>query len=114
MQVQSTVNTPIFLFIGSDNWNCWDTPVPGDAWGFVLPSQPVNANMSQKRGHGCDTNDALFSLHAVCAWGELTMWFTVPPYGYNMQMAPPTWTPIDPAHTLTATFENDGVTISGG
>ncbi|RYG81817.1 MAG: hypothetical protein EON59_14480 [Alphaproteobacteria bacterium] len=101
MTVQSTVDVPIYVFVGSYGWNCWDTPVAGDAWGYVTPSKSISAEFSQKSGHGCDDNPATVTLFAVSSLGQLTMPFTC--WG-GMTMGQPQWTPLDPAHTQTATF----------
>ncbi len=105
MTVQSGVNEPIYVFVGSYNFNCWDTPVAGDAWGWVLPGQAIIREFSQKSGHGCNDNPATVALYVISSQGQLVLPFTC--WG-GFTMGQPDWSPLDPSHTQTAELKWTG------
>ncbi|RZJ47404.1 MAG: hypothetical protein EON87_00790 [Brevundimonas sp.] len=110
-EVQSTVSEPIYLFIQSQGWNCWDSPLPGDVWGWVTPDKPILVDqIARKRGHGCDSGPSSFIIAAVSSFGVLQIIICKPEPVLPWEMETK-WAGLDPSVTLTATLDGT-LTIS--
>lgn len=111
-QIQSAVGQANYLFISSAGWNCWDSPLPGDTWGWLTQGNPILVqDISRKRGHGCDTGPASFVIVAVSSFGVLQMSIVqnepFEPFELTTE-----WAGLSPSVTLTATLSDTGLLIA--
>ncbi|RZJ32502.1 MAG: hypothetical protein EON86_20835 [Brevundimonas sp.] len=53
---------PITLYVGGDDWNCCDAPLPNQKVGYVQPQGVIDLGYCRKDGHGCNGRQGQFQL----------------------------------------------------
>ena len=68
LHICNKLNDALSIVVGNANWNCCDTPNPGQVVGHLDPGEACDLTYCRKDGHGCNGCQGQFTLELNAQW----------------------------------------------